>query len=113
MYQAKNLSQLTFEQILLTLFNQAGINIADIKSKPQIFVKDSAADLKQKLQEMEKLLLCEVFESYFTSRQVECCNYLSIFQNKLDFLYQKRYVHLIFAHVQLLRCVLASLECNV
>ena len=110
MYQAKELPQPTFEQTLSSMFVKVGIKIAELKCNPQMFSIENELDLRNRLKEMEKLLVGEVIDIYLDPRHTQNDDFLSIFQNDLEFLYQKRYIKLIFSHVNLLRCVLASLE---
>lgn len=110
MYQAKELPQPTFEQTLSAMFAKVGIKIAELKCNLQMFSMENELDLRHGLKEMEKLLVGEVIDMYLDCRHVQNSDFLSLFQNDLDFLYQKRYIQLIFSHVNLLRCVLASLD---
>jgi len=110
MCQAKCPSCLTFEKILTSMFIQVGIQIDQLKCEHQIYNKQNLPKLRKRLQEMEKMMVVEVIENFLNSRLTQNDNFLHLFQNNLDFLYQKRYVQLIFYHVQLLRFVKEILE---
>lgn len=108
MYQAKELPQPTFEQTLSAMFVRVGIEIAELKCNLQMFSLENEPHLRNELEKMERSLVDEVIDMYLDCRHAQNDDFLSLFQNDLDFLYQKRYIQLIFRHVDLLRYVLTS-----
>lgn len=103
----------TSRQILCLMFSQLGIGVTNLKCG-QIACWNDRPELEQELEETEKMFVSEVVESYLNNRSrfvsSDENDSLSSFQNDLDILYQKRYTHLLFRHVQLLRNILAVFE---